>query len=73
MDAQRKLSELQTEYKEKELHYEEELQSQEVLFGNQLAVETAEKKRLAKELVSISMVTFSEYLSYHCSLSIRRF
>ena len=51
MDAQRKLSDLQTRYRDKELHYEEELQSQEALSNDQLAVETAERKRLAKELV----------------------
>lgn len=61
LDAQRKLSELQTQYKEKELHYEEELQSQEVLLGNQLAVETAEKKRLAKELVILKHDTLSDH------------
>ena len=58
LDAQRKLSELQTCFREKELFYEEEKESKEVLFNDLLTVEMTEKKQLAKELVNFFFYLF---------------
>lgn len=56
LDTQRKLSELQTQYRSKEVEYETQIQSQEASFQQQLEAESTEKKRLAKELVTILIV-----------------
>ena len=52
LDTQRKLSELQTQYKEKEVAYENEMQSLKADYQQRLDEETSERKRLAKELVN---------------------
>ena len=49
---QRKYSELQTEYRNKEVERESEIVSQRTDFQQRLDAEQNEKKRLAKELVS---------------------
>lgn len=51
LDTQRKLSELQTEYRNKEVEHESEITSQRTDFQHRLDTELNEKKRLAKELV----------------------
>jgi hypothetical protein len=51
MDTQKKFSALQSEYREKQASYEEELATQKSTFQNQLEAENSEKKSLAKELV----------------------
>lgn len=51
LDTQRKLSELQTEFRNKEVEHETEILTQRTNFQNQLDIEVGEKKRLAKELV----------------------
>lgn len=52
LDMQRKYSELQTEYRNKEVERESEIVSQRTDFQQRLDAEQNEKKRLAKELVS---------------------
>ena len=52
LDTQRKLSQLQTQQREKELSYEEELASLRSTFNGQMDSELAEKKSLTKELVN---------------------
>ena len=51
MDSQRKLCQLQTEYREKQAEYETESASLGDTLSRKLETETAEKKLLAKELV----------------------
>lgn len=52
LDTQRKLSELQTEFRTKEAEYENQLASQQTNLQQQIDLEASEKKRIAKELVS---------------------
>ena len=52
LDMQRKYSELQTEYRNKEVERKSEIVSQRTDFQQRLDAEQNEKKRLAKELVS---------------------
>lgn len=51
LDSQRKLSELQTEFRTKEAEHENEMHSMQTDYQLRLETEITEKKRLAKELV----------------------
>lgn len=55
LDTQRKFSELQTEFRNKEVEHETTFQSQQRDFQQRLDSEIIEKKRLAKELVRRSL------------------
>lgn len=58
LDTQRKFSELQTEYRTKEVEYETQIASQQADFQERLDLEMNEKKRIAKELVN-SILNYS--------------
>ena len=64
MDTQKKFSALQSEYREKQASYEEELATHKITFQNQLEAENSEKKSLAKELVNplkFSLLFFKKF------------
>lgn len=63
LDTQRKLSELQTEFRTKEAEYENQLASQQTSLQQQIDLEANEKKRIAKELVS-SLTTYNTFYSF---------
>jgi|688.fasta_scaffold2218660_1 7-cyano-7-deazaguanine synthase in queuosine biosynthesis len=56
LDTQRKLSELQTEFRTKETEHENEIHSMQTDYKQRLETEIAEKKQIAKELVRIKFL-----------------
>ena len=56
LDTQRKLSELQAEFRAKEAEHENEIQSMQTDYKQRLETEIAEKKHLGKELVRIKIL-----------------
>ena len=65
LDMQRKYSELQTEYRNKEVERKSEIVSQRTDFQQRLDAEQNEKKRLAKELVSFDWSFCWQLLKRH--------
>ena len=56
LDTQRKISELQKEFRAKEAEHENEIHSMQTDYKQRLETEIAEKKHLGKELVGIKFL-----------------